>query len=54
MALVAPSIWNLPGPGIKPVSPALVGGFFTVEPLGKPQLNDIFKDSLSNNVTLAG
>ena len=30
---------NLPDPGIKPVSlvpPALAGGFFTTEPLGKP------------------
>ena len=25
-----------PNPGIKPVSPALAGGFFTTEPLGKP------------------
>ena len=24
--------------GIKPESPALAGGFFTTEPLGKPQL----------------
>ena len=28
-------MWNLPGPGIKPVSPALAGGFFTTEPPGK-------------------
>ena len=28
--------WNLPGPGIEPMSPALVGGFFTTEPPGKP------------------
>ena len=25
-------MWNLPGPGIKPVSPALAGGFLTTEP----------------------
>ena len=25
---------DLPDPGIKPVSPALTGGFFTTEPLG--------------------
>ena len=24
-------VWNLPGPGIKPMSPALVGGFFIIE-----------------------
>ena len=29
---------NLPNSGIKPVSSALVGGFFTTEPLGKPQI----------------
>ena len=27
-----------PGPGIKPVSPALAGGFFTNEPPGKPSI----------------
>ena len=26
---------DLPGPGIEPTSPALVGGFFTTEPPGK-------------------
>ena len=29
-------MWDLPGPGIEPVSPALAGGFFTNEPPGKP------------------
>ena len=29
------SMWDLPGSGIKPVSPALAGGFFTTEPPGK-------------------
>ena len=35
-----PSPGDLPDPGTKPVSPAapaLAGGFFTTEPLGKPQ-----------------
>ena len=32
------SMWDLPGPGIKPVSPELAGGFFTTEPPGKPRL----------------
>ena len=27
---------DLPDPGIQPASPALAGGFFTIEPLGKP------------------
>jgi len=31
-----PSPRELPYPGIKPMSPALAGGFFTTEPLGKP------------------
>ena len=31
-----PSPGNLPDQGIKPVSPALAGGFFTTEPPGKP------------------
>ena len=30
-------MWDLPGPGIKPLSPALAGGFFTAEPVRKPQ-----------------
>ena len=28
--------WDLPGPGIKPMSPALAGRFLTTEPPGKP------------------
>ena len=32
-----PGMWDLPRPGIKPVSPALAGGFFTTEPPGKPE-----------------
>ena len=33
--LLFPSPGALPDPGIKPVSPALAGGFFTTEPCGK-------------------
>ena len=29
-------MWNLPGPGIEPVSPALVDGFLTTRPPVKP------------------
>ena len=29
-------MWDLPGPGIEPVSPALAGGFLTTVPPGKP------------------
>ena len=31
-------MWNLPRPGIEPVSPALAGGFLTTAPPGKPFL----------------
>ena len=30
--------WDLPGPGMEPVSPALAGGFFPTEAPGKPLL----------------
>ena len=33
---IFPSPEDLPDPGIKPVSPALAGIFFTTEPPGKP------------------
>ena len=28
-------LWDLPGPAVEPVSPALAGGFLTTEPPGK-------------------
>ena len=34
--VVIPSLGVLPDPGIEPASPALAGGFFTAQPLGKP------------------
>ena len=34
--LFALSMWDLPGPGIKPMFPALVGRFLTSGPPGKP------------------
>jgi len=30
-------MWDLPGSGIKSKSPAWAGGFFAIEPPGKPQ-----------------
>ena len=30
-------MWDLPGPGLEPMSPALAGGFLTIAPPGKPQ-----------------
>ena len=35
-ARLLPGMWDLPRPGIKPISPALAGGFFTTEPPRKP------------------
>ena len=32
-------MWDLPGPGLEPVSPALAGGLPTTGPPGKPGLN---------------
>ena len=29
-------LWDLPRPGVEPMSPALAGRFFTIEPPGKP------------------
>ena len=39
-----PSLGDLPGPGIKPMSLALAGGFFTTESPGKPLHAYAFKD----------
>ena len=32
-------MWDLPGPGLEPMSPALAGGFLTTEPPGKPLIS---------------
>ena len=31
-------IWDLPRPGVEPMSPVLAGGLFTTEPAGKPNI----------------
>ena len=31
-------MWDLPGPGLEPVSPALAGGFLTTAPPEKPRI----------------
>ena len=36
-------MWDLPRPGLEPVSPASAGRFSTTAPPGKPQMNFIFK-----------
>ena len=35
-ALLLRDIWDLPGPGLESMSPALAGGFLTTEPQGRP------------------
>ena len=35
-------MWDLPGPGVEPVSPALAGGFLTTAPPGKSHLCILF------------
>ena len=35
-------MWDLPGPGIEPMSPALAGGFLTTVPPGKSNLSLLF------------
>ena len=42
---------DLPNPGIEPVSPALAGGFFTTEPLGKPHQQN---RGHNNSISLTG
>ena len=36
-------MWDLPEPGLEPVSPALAGGLLTTAPPGKPPPPDYFK-----------
>ena len=36
-------MWDLPRPGLEPVSPALAGGFSTTAPLRKPTYNVLFR-----------
>ena len=36
-------MWDLPGPGLEPVSPALAGGFLTTAPPGKSLSHCFFK-----------
>ena len=39
-------MWDLPGPGLEPVSPALAGGFLTTVSPGKSQCNS-YKSSVN-------
>ena len=44
-------MWDLPGPGLEPVSPALAGGFLTTAPPGKPQCIRFYENILEGHLT---
>ena len=44
LALLLHDMWDLPRPGLEPMSPALVGGFLTIGPPGKSLGNVTLKD----------
>ena len=46
-------MWDLPGPGIEPVSPALESGFLTTEPPGN-SLDVNFEGNYSTQYALQG
>ena len=46
--LLCPPPGDLPHPGIEPSSPALAGGFFAIEPLGKPIVKVFFNLNCNN------
>ena len=51
--MLFPSLGDLPDPGIELTSPALAGGFFTSETLGKPpKLFISFSKYSRNNVVI--
>ena len=41
-------MWDLPGPGLEPVSPALAGGFLTTAPPGKSHIQLISDSNFFN------
>ena len=45
-------IWDLPRPGLEPVSPALAGRLSTTVPPGKPQAKVLFCAWLIGNISL--
>ena len=47
-------MWDLPGPGIEPVSPALAGEFFTVVTAGKPEIVTLSMDREEPYIGLLG
>ena len=53
MGSVAPGMWDLPGPGIKPVAPGLAGGFLTAGPPRKSLPSECCRKHLSPEEFLA-
>ena len=53
-ALLLRSMWDLPRPGLKPMSPALASGFLTTAPPGKPRVNPLNESFVSLGVLLGG
>ena len=45
-------MWDLPGPGVEPVSPALAGRFSTTAPPGKPDIFFLIKSDVSHFLDL--
>ena len=50
-------MWDLPRPGLQPVSPALAGRFSTTAPPGKPLINEfgkvaVYKINAEKSLTL--
>ena len=43
-------MWDLPRPGLEPVSPALAGRFSTTAPPGKPSIKTLTKNSKNNKI----
>ena len=48
------SIWDLPGPGIEPMSPALAGRFFTMEALGTRDAQECYSNINFKTILLKG
>ena len=42
-------MWDLPGPGLEPVFPALAGGFLTTVPPGKSLLHPFLTSGATTN-----
>ena len=40
-------MWDVPGPGLEPVSPALAGGFLTTGPPGKSWQHILCKTNIA-------